>query len=113
MEKNAREVREEQEAERQRTAAAKAVQEAADEAARARADVATKVQAETAAAAQAGEALRDQPPQLVIPLRTVVPAPEVSGGAARRRWRCRQKEMAATSRLQRGKGATVSPRRWS
>ena len=62
---------------RQRAAATKAAQEAVDKAARAQADVAAKTQADVAAAAT-GEVLREQRRELVIPLRAVVPAPEVS-----------------------------------
>ena len=83
-ERNTREEREEQEAEEQRAAAARAAQEATEESAKARADTAAKAQAEAAAAERAAEALRNQPPQLVILLRTAapdipVPLPEEAG----------------------------------
>nr|XP_040245748.1 uncharacterized protein LOC120964838 [Aegilops tauschii subsp. strangulata] len=74
MERNAQEAREE----REEAAAAKAAQEEAHEAAKAQADAATKAQAYAAAKAQAEEAAHGQTPQLVIPLRAVPPAPEVS-----------------------------------
>ena len=73
-ERNAREVREEREAreaEALNAAAAKAAQE--EEVAKARADAAAKAQAEAAAAERAAEDLRNQPSQLVIPLRTMAP----------------------------------------
>ena len=75
--RNAREVREEREAEELRAAAAKAAQE--EEAAKASADAAAKAQAEATAAAMAEGAL------LVTPLRVAVPeapepSPEEAGG---------------------------------
>nr|XP_040243911.1 uncharacterized abhydrolase domain-containing protein DDB_G0269086-like [Aegilops tauschii subsp. strangulata] len=92
MEKNAREAREEQEeAERQREAA-KAAQEEVDVAARAQADAAAKAQADAvtkgradaAAKVQAEGAARGEVPQLITPLCSAPPAPEIPapiGGA--------------------------------
>nr|XP_040244003.1 tol-Pal system protein TolA-like [Aegilops tauschii subsp. strangulata] len=82
-ERNAREVREERDAEQQKAAAANAAQEAAEEVAKARADAAAKAQADAAAVAQA-EALRNQP-RLVIPLHAValeIPVPPPEGAEA-------------------------------
>ena len=72
-ERNAREAREEREAEERRAAATEAAQETMAESAEAQAAVAAKAQAEAEAAERAAEALRSQPPQLVIPLRFVLP----------------------------------------
>jgi len=66
-ERNAREAREEWEAEELRVAAAKAAQEMAEESAAGQADAAAKAQAEAATAERAAEAL------LVVPLRAVAP----------------------------------------
>jgi hypothetical protein len=72
-ERNVREAREEwEEVERQKAEAAKVAQ--AD--ATAQVDAAAKAQADAAAKVQAEEAARGRTPQLVIPLRTVPPAPE-------------------------------------
>ena len=56
-----------------------------EESAEAQANAAAKAQAEAAAAERAAEALRNRPPQLVVPLRVVVPEipappPEEAGG---------------------------------
>ncbi len=56
-----------------------------EELAEAQADAAAKAQAEAAAAERAAEALRNRPPQLVVPLRAVAPEipeppPEEAGG---------------------------------
>nr|XP_020190828.1 tol-Pal system protein TolA-like [Aegilops tauschii subsp. strangulata] len=86
-EKNAREAREEKErVEQAKAGAAMAAQEEADAAAKAQADAAakareeeaTKAQADGAAEAQAGGAAGSQAPQLVIPLRSMPPAPGIS-----------------------------------
>ena len=103
MEQNAQEVRKEREAEELRAATAKAAQETAEELAEAQADAAAKAQAEAAAAERAAEALRNRPPQLVVPLRAVVPEipvppPEEAGGD-QLAWRGRR----ATSSSQRGR----------
>ena len=84
-ERNAREAREEREAEQLRAAAAMAAQETTERSAEAQADAAAKAQAEAAAAERAAEALRNQPPLLVVPLRALapevpVPPPEEAGG---------------------------------
>ena len=62
-EQNAREAREEREAAERRTA----------QAAKERADAAAKARAEAAAAETEAEASRNQPPQLVVPLRAMAP----------------------------------------
>ena len=72
-ERKAREAREEREAEERRAAATEAAQETTAESAEAQADAAAKAQAEAEATERAAEALCSQPPQLVIPLRTVAP----------------------------------------
>ena len=83
-ERNEREAREEREAEEQRVAATRAAQETTTESAETQADAVAKAQTEAAAAERAAEALRNQPPQLIIPLCTVapdipVPPPEEAG----------------------------------
>nr|XP_020165333.1 translation initiation factor IF-2-like [Aegilops tauschii subsp. strangulata] len=78
-ERNAQEAREEREkAEKEKADAAKAASEEDDAAAKAQADAAAKAQADAAAKAQAEEAAHGRAPQLIIPLRFVPPAPEMS-----------------------------------
>nr|XP_020172928.1 uncharacterized abhydrolase domain-containing protein DDB_G0269086-like [Aegilops tauschii subsp. strangulata] len=75
MEQNAQEARER--AEKEEADAANAAQEEADAAAKAQADAAAKARAAAAAKAEAEEAARNQPPQLIIPLRSMPPRPEI------------------------------------
>nr|XP_020201294.1 uncharacterized protein LOC109787149 [Aegilops tauschii subsp. strangulata] len=77
-ERNAREACVERErAEKEKPDAAKAAQEKADAAAEAQADAAAKAQADAAAKAQAKEAAHGRTPQLIMPLRSAPPAPEI------------------------------------
>ena len=69
-ERNAREARE---AEGRRAAGTESAQETTAESAEAHSDAAARARAEAEAAERAAEALRGQPPQLVIPLRFVLP----------------------------------------
>ena len=68
MERNTREAREEREAEERR-----ATREAEQKSAEARAVAAAKAQAKAADAEREAEALQNQPPQFVIPLRAAAP----------------------------------------
>nr|XP_020182111.1 uncharacterized protein LOC109767802 [Aegilops tauschii subsp. strangulata] len=82
QERNAREVREEKEAAAKKAEADKA---AAAKAAQADADATAKAQADTVAKKRAEDAARQQIPQLITPLHSAPPAPEISapaGGAS-------------------------------
>nr|XP_020155049.1 actin cytoskeleton-regulatory complex protein PAN1-like [Aegilops tauschii subsp. strangulata] len=78
QEKNAWEVREEKEAAAKKAEADKA---AAAKAAQADADAEAKAQADTATKKRAEDATRQQIPQLITPLRSTPPAPEISAPA--------------------------------
>ena len=83
-ERNAREAREEREAEERRAAAAESAQETTVESVEAHSDAAARARVEAEAAERTAEALRGQPPHLVIPLRSApldvpVPPPEEIG----------------------------------